>query len=54
MRTRVPGEDQRRNGGPAAVIIPAVDCPSRDTTDFLIIARDLQKASEAQLWDPSR
>jgi DNA invertase Pin-like site-specific DNA recombinase len=26
------------------LIIPAVDCLSRDTTDLLIIARDLQKA----------
>ena len=56
MRARVSREDQRRVGRPAAasqisgrthgdvVIIPAVDRLSRDTTDLLVIARDLQKA----------
>ena len=58
MRARVSGEDQRRDGRPPAaqascwrpsthgdvVIIPAVDRLSRDTTDLLVIARDLQKA----------
>ena len=56
MRARVPGEAQRRDAdrpqlkkliaavGPGdVVIIPAVDRLSRDTTDLLAIARDLQK-----------
>ncbi len=57
MRARVSGEDQRRDrrsaqlrkllatvGHGDVVIIPAVDRLSRDTTDLLVIARDLQKA----------
>jgi DNA invertase Pin-like site-specific DNA recombinase len=57
VRKRVPREDHRHDGRPAAawqadetacpgdvVITPAVDRLSRDTTDLLVIARDMQGA----------
>jgi hypothetical protein len=57
LRARIQREDQRSHGRPPElkmllatigagdiVIIPAVDRLSRDTTDLLIIACELQKA----------
>jgi DNA invertase Pin-like site-specific DNA recombinase len=57
MRKSVPRENHRHHGRPAAasctdketrpgdvVITPAVDRLSRDTTDLVIIARDMQRA----------
>ena len=50
MRKGVPREDYRHDRRPAApsrtdvVITPAVDRLSRDATDLLVIARDMQRA----------